>query len=105
RRALALEAHRGELVDAVPDPELELLKRKYRADFKKAFASAVTGLTDRERTLLRLHFIEGISQQKLGPMYRVDASTVSRWITAARDKLIHATRRAMAEALRLGRSE
>ena len=45
-------------------------------------------MTGRERTCLRLSVIEGLSLDRLGTMYRVNASTVSRWLARARQTLL-----------------
>jgi RNA polymerase sigma-70 factor, ECF subfamily len=83
------------------DPELELLKKKYSAEFKRAFQAAVTSLERRDRTLLKLHFVNQVSQESIGKMYRVNGSTISRWLSLAREALLERTRAALQEELSL----
>lgn len=90
---------------ADPDPELALLRARYREQFKEAFAQAVKGLTSRERTLLRLTTIDGLSLASVGQMYGKDASTVSRWLAASRQTLLETTRASLTATLGLTSGE
>jgi RNA polymerase sigma-70 factor (ECF subfamily) len=83
------------------DAELALLRLEHRAHFKAAFAQAVARLTPRERTVLRLHTLDGLSLARIGAMYQKDASTVSRWLEQTRVALRAGTREALARALKL----
>lgn len=87
------------------DPEVALLRARHRAHFREAFAQAVSALTPRERTLLRLHTLDGLTLARLGAMYGRDASTISRWLDAARDTLLARTRAQLAETLGLDAAE
>jgi RNA polymerase sigma-70 factor len=87
------------------DPELHHLKTHYRAAFSAAFDAAVTALSDREKALLRFHYLEGLSTDLLGRMYGVHKATAARWVAQARDGLLMSTRRLFAERSRLSTSE
>jgi RNA polymerase sigma-70 factor (ECF subfamily) len=113
---LALNARRPggreEAVSAVPDqpladpdPELALLRRRYQDQFKRAFEVAVQALTSRERTLLRLTTLDGLTLAQVGPMYGKDASTISRWLATARATLLERTRDALGAELQLSGSQ
>ena len=65
----------------------KLGKQAYRAELRTAFEAAVKQLERKERTLLRLSVIDGLSIDELGTMYRVHRATVARWIAAARENL------------------
>lgn len=80
-------------------PELGYVKARYRGDFKAAFEAAFAALSPRERTLLRLHLLDGLSTAKLARVYRADASTVRRWLAEARKRLLDETRKALAARL------
>ena len=67
--------------------ELAYLKQKSRPQFEAAFREALATLTVRERTLLKLRYLDGVKGQQLAVLYRIDASNVSRALAAARDKL------------------
>jgi RNA polymerase sigma-70 factor (ECF subfamily) len=87
------------------DPELLYLKQRYRAEFEVAFERAVAGLSDRERTILRLHLVAGLNLEAIGVMYRVNASTVSRWLASTRERLSAETERDLRQRLNLSPAE
>jgi RNA polymerase sigma-70 factor (ECF subfamily) len=74
------------------DPELLLLKLQYHAQFKEAFAAAVASLGATERTVLKLHALDGLALGTIGTMFRRDASTISRWLDQVRAQLEAKTR-------------
>ena len=84
----------GELVDRLggEDPELDLLKQRYREVFKQAFAEAMTALTPRARTMLRLHLLHGLSIDEIAPMHDVHRATAARWLAAARTEVLEGSR-------------
>jgi len=73
----------ADVVDREPDPELRHMKTLYRAAFRAALTDALAALTDRERALLRLRFVDGLELAPIARLYAVHASTVSRWIADA----------------------
>lgn len=96
------------LADALPvgsDPELDYLRTRYRADFRKAFQEAIASLTQRERMILRLHLVSGLSHEKIGAFYQVNQSTASRWIAKAREAIAREAERLLRERLNLNTSE
>jgi RNA polymerase sigma-70 factor (ECF subfamily) len=70
------------------DPELGLARAEVKQQFEGALAAALTALDARDRMLLRLSLVSGLSCQKIGKIYGVDASTASRWIVRARDQVL-----------------
>lgn len=89
------------LVEPGDDPELAYLKRTYRAEFNAAFAQALTVLAPRQRNVLRLKFLDGLSIDQLGALYSVHRATAARWVAAAQEALLEETRRLLTERLRL----
>lgn len=87
------------------DPEVCLMKRRYRGEFKGAFHSAVALLNSRERTLLRLHLLDGLTIDRIGGVYGVHRSTAFRWIAKAREKVWSQTQSAVRATLQLSPSE
>ena len=83
----------------------EPLRERHRADFQAALAEALAALPSRERMLLRLHVVEGLSLERLGTLYRTHKSTVSRWLAKAREEVLEGTRVRLVERLRLSPSE
>jgi RNA polymerase sigma-70 factor (ECF subfamily) len=84
---------------AAGDVELSLIKAQYRDAFVAGFAGAVAGLDRRDRNLLRLHFLGSVTLEQLAQMYGVHRATVVRWLAAARDKVMTATRDHVAASL------
>jgi RNA polymerase sigma-70 factor (ECF subfamily) len=87
------------------DPELDHLKERYRGELKAAFQSALGGLSPRDRNLLRMHFVEGLTIDDLGVMHRVHRATAARWIAAVRQRLFDATRDDLTNRLGVDRAE
>jgi RNA polymerase sigma-70 factor, ECF subfamily len=75
------------------DPELQYFKARYREDFKAALTVALAALPQRERTVVRLHTVAGLTMAKIASLLGVDESTVSRWIQRAREVILAQTQR------------
>lgn len=90
---------------AGPDPSLAILKGRHQAAFRAAFAAALATLGARERTALKLNALDGVSLEKIGAMYGVDKSSVSRWLSRAQGQLLEQTRAALQAELGLQSSE
>ncbi len=84
---------------ATTDVALSLIKAQYRAAFSAGFAHAVARASRRDRTLLRLHFLGGVTLEQLAQMYSVHRATVVRWLAAAREAVFAATRDHVAEQI------
>ena len=80
-------------------PELAYLKTRYRDAFKEAVGVALAQLPQRQRTVIRLHTIAGLTLARIAAMMKVDESTVSRWITRAREGILEVTNRELGERL------
>jgi RNA polymerase sigma-70 factor (ECF subfamily) len=89
-----------DLASPGPDAELALIKEQYRAAFAAAFAAAARSLEGRDRNLLRLHHLGGVTLEQLASMYGVHRATVVRWLAAARQTLFARTRERMRAQLR-----
>ncbi|OJY22934.1 MAG: hypothetical protein BGO98_33420 [Myxococcales bacterium 68-20] len=72
----------------VGSPELALLKREGLGLMGDALERALQALDERERALLRLYFIEGMSLAALGRIYHVHESTMARRLQALRSRLL-----------------
>ncbi|APR82861.1 putative DNA-binding regulatory protein [Minicystis rosea] len=113
---LALSRARRRRDDAIEDdelldlpsplhPELEHMRERYKAELKAAFQDALAALSPRERTLLRLQFLDDLGVDRIGAMYRVHRSTAARWIAQARETLFDGTRQRLAARLGIGTSQ
>jgi RNA polymerase sigma-70 factor (ECF subfamily) len=88
-----------------PDAEFDLIKRRYRREFRQAMREAFAALSSDQRHLLRLHFIERLPTTRLGPLFGVDQSTISRWLKSARQAVYEETKRRLQERLGLSSND
>ncbi len=102
KRELALDES---LQEAPGDLELTFLRKKYGQAFREAFQEALAELPVSDRLLLKQRFALHTTVTDLGALHGVHASTISRWVTDARGRLVAGTRAAMMRRLRLGGPE
>ena len=98
----------GEVIDrlgASIDPEVAMLRERYRPDVDAAFRAALGALSDRARAVLRYSLVDGWSIDKIGASYGVHRATAARWLEAARDELGRGIRARLAERLSLAESQ
>jgi RNA polymerase sigma-70 factor (ECF subfamily) len=99
----------SELLDtmAAPasDPEAQYVRLRSSSDFRGAFEAAVGALEPRDRNLLRYYYVDGLGVERIGALYRVHAATASRWLSAARGKLLEGIREALRARLGLQETE
>jgi len=109
RREGALQrAHDRAMAEAMaPDlnPELRHIKARYKDAVEAAFKDALGELPDRDRALLRLGLVGGLSLEAIAASYNVNASTVSRWLAKVRQGLLDRTLELMRQRLRLSDPE
>lgn len=109
RRAESRHLHErdGDLdvLAASDDAELELLRARYRDDFREALGDAIAALDTRARTLLRMHFLERLTMAQIGQMYRVHETTALRWVGHAREEVLERVRATVKRKLQLTASE
>jgi RNA polymerase sigma-70 factor (ECF subfamily) len=83
------------------DVEQKYTRKWSQAAFERAFVLALAQLTDREKSLLRLHYLDGMTLEQLATLYRTHRATAVRWLAAARQRLFDRTRAMLADELRL----
>ncbi|EAU62792.1 sigma-70 family RNA polymerase sigma factor [Stigmatella aurantiaca] len=83
------------------DAELDLIKRRHHTDFRQAVSEAFTVLSNDERHLFRLYFVDQLSMYELAALFRVNQSTVSRWLKTARQRVYEETQRRLQARLGL----
>jgi RNA polymerase sigma-70 factor (ECF subfamily) len=76
------------IAEDTDDPELQVMKAQYADTLAQAVAGAFRRLTSEQRNLLRLYVIDQLSLAELGKLHSVDASTISRWLTKIRARLL-----------------
>jgi len=87
------------------DVELAYMKKTYGEAFQRAFRAALDGLSAEDRLLLKQRFRHRMTVEELGALHGVHAGTVSRWVTAARERLVKATRGEMMRDIGVGRAD
>jgi RNA polymerase sigma-70 factor (ECF subfamily) len=79
------------------DAELARIRQELSAPFARAFGEALASLGARERNVLRLYLLEGVSSEAIGRMYRVHRATVARWIARIHETLLSETKKRLAK--------
>jgi RNA polymerase sigma-70 factor (ECF subfamily) len=74
------------------DPELDYIKEHYREIFRQALKDAVLELDPELRTILRLHYVDGITLEKVSAALGIGRSTVVRRISEAREAILAGAR-------------
>ncbi|HVG57312.1 MAG TPA: sigma-70 family RNA polymerase sigma factor [Hyalangium sp.] len=83
------------------DPERELLREDSRQALAEALRKALAVLPERERALLRMHHLHGLTMDRLSAMYGESRSSVARHVAQARQRLLELTRQELSSRLKL----
>jgi RNA polymerase sigma-70 factor (ECF subfamily) len=86
-------------------PELEVIKEQKRELLRSALHEAFQGLSPTEKTITRLHWIDGLSLEAIARLYRVHRATVARWLLAARSSVLRKVEERLCLKIQLSRSE
>lgn len=81
------------------DPELAAIQKQFVPQFKEAFQDAIRMLTPRDRTILRLRFVDGVAVEKIALIYRVHRVSASRWFSTIHENLRAKTLELLGERL------
>jgi RNA polymerase sigma-70 factor (ECF subfamily) len=76
-----------ELVAPEQNPEIETARRLYEERFRMALEEIFQELPTREKTILRLHVVDGLNIDAIGAIYRVHRATAARWLVGIRAKV------------------
>jgi RNA polymerase sigma-70 factor (ECF subfamily) len=104
-KLVAAELDEATALDPAAPIDVQYLKARYREHFEDALQAAIAALSKKHRNLLRMHYVDGITLDKLASIYRVHAATVSRWLADARDEVVGGTHERLAERFDLSPSE
>jgi RNA polymerase sigma-70 factor, ECF subfamily len=83
------------VLTASPDPELQVARAHLKENFEWAMRTALRALSPRDRLLLRLSVVSGLSCRKLGVMHGVHAATAARWMERIRDEIFASIQRTL----------
>jgi RNA polymerase sigma-70 factor (ECF subfamily) len=111
---IALNLRRGKKPRAEPaedlrvtstDPELAWLRKSSQGQFAEALRAALAALTVRERNLLRLHFVEGLSTSDIAPLFHAHRTTIRRQLNECQQALLLGVRERLRAELKLSESQ
>ncbi len=85
-----------QLLDNTPDPKLQATLDRARPALQDAMVEAMGALQDRDKTLLKLSFVEGLSIDSIGDRYGVQRTMVAGWIADIRHRILEAARALLA---------
>jgi RNA polymerase sigma-70 factor (ECF subfamily) len=87
------------------DPEALAIKGELRRELEVAIEGALRRIEDRERLILRLYLVSGMTLAAIGKSFGVSQATVSRWLVKARESVLADVRRQLGERLQVPRGE
>jgi RNA polymerase sigma-70 factor (ECF subfamily) len=100
KRPLAGEGAAMDLgIDAPRDPEIDYLRATYREPFARAFEQALTLLPKDDRTVLRLHYVDGVNIDGIGKVFGLHRATIARRLVRIRADLLAGAKVLLAERL------
>ena len=80
------------IAPANDDASALIAKVEYKREMEAAIRELVPQLSARDRAVLRLHVVEGVSIEKIAASYGVHRVTVARWVWTAGETLLDALR-------------
>jgi RNA polymerase sigma-70 factor (ECF subfamily) len=105
RRALALRGTAAQPVADRLEPwlsgELDFIKVKYREQINTVLEQELAALPRRTRSLLRLHYVDGLGIDQIGAIYHVSRATAARWIARERNALTERVHQRLYAKLRI----
>jgi RNA polymerase sigma-70 factor (ECF subfamily) len=91
RPAIADELEILRIADDVDDPELQYLKRLYKAEFQHSFGVAFAALTPAYQLLIRLDVVDQLTIDEAALVYGRSRTTTGRHLLEARQALARGT--------------
>jgi RNA polymerase sigma-70 factor (ECF subfamily) len=93
------------LMGANAGGETMLDTEHHRESFREALQESLAMLTTREKTILRLHFLDGMNIDALGTVFHVHRATVARWLVSIRTRVLDHVRQRLSLDLGASSSE
>lgn len=81
--------------------EARLLKARGKKSFSEAFKVALAELPTRDRTVMRLRYVDQANLDDIAKMFNVHRTSVMRWLEAAHAQVLGRTRGLLIEKLKL----
>jgi RNA polymerase sigma-70 factor (ECF subfamily) len=92
------------IADLAVSPELQVMRQRHEATLRAAVEGAFEALDDEDRTLLRMHIVDGMSLTQLAKMMGLHKSSLSRRVADVRERMNENVRDTLF-AQGIGRSE
>jgi len=99
RSERAEEARRDAIEPQQVDPELGYLKRAYGNAVSGAVQAALEALAGEPRTLLKMHYVDGLSIEQVGQAFGKSRATSARMLAAARMALLRDIRERLTQVI------
>jgi RNA polymerase sigma-70 factor, ECF subfamily len=93
------------LLDPAAGADIRVLAARIGADLRAAMTAAIAAQPARTRAVMRLYYADGHGVEDIGRVYRVHASSVSRWLAKARADILARTRAELCARLTASTSE
>ncbi len=91
--APAANASVSELAEAPSrDVETALTRARFKTEFQAALEEQLKALPERDRTILRLHLVQGVSLEQIAASYGVHRVTATRWVWNAAENMLDGMR-------------
>lgn len=97
--ALVAELERQE------DAETRAMRSDYREVFRESVMIGLRQLSARDRMILRLHIVDGLSMARIALMHQVSQPTISRWLRDARMSVLRSVRDSVQNAFEIETGE
>jgi RNA polymerase sigma-70 factor (ECF subfamily) len=81
------------------------MKEEIRQQVEAAFEAALAGLEDRERLVLRLYLVSGMTMERIGKTLGITHQAVSQQLVKARKRVLAAVRRELDQCLKVSKSD
>jgi RNA polymerase sigma-70 factor (ECF subfamily) len=94
-----------QLVSRDADQELLAARSRYRDTFQAALEECFVALAPRQKTLLRMHFVDAMNIDEMALVFRVHRATVARWLVSIRRDVLAELCRKVSSNLRTSSSE
>ncbi len=98
------DANPDKLESAMNDPELAFLRADCREEFQQALTEVLATLPPHEATMLKLHFLDGLSTATIAQLTDVSGRTARRALADIRTRIAEETRRRLSQRLSLSQS-
>jgi RNA polymerase sigma-70 factor, ECF subfamily len=79
--------------------ETQTARMVWQPPLQNAIEDSLAELPSKEKTVLRLHYVEGLNIDAIGTMYHVHRATVARWLLGIRARVLARVREKLAITL------